>query len=46
MELLGAMKPKELQLKMANGKTLEIAQVDPSSANNFVNKVRNGRLKE
>ena len=45
-DLLASMKPKELQLKMANGKTLEIALVDPSSANNFVNKVRNGRLKE
>jgi hypothetical protein len=45
-DLLASMKPKELQIKMANGKTLEIALVDPSSANNFVNKVRNGRLKE
>ena len=45
-DLLGSMKPKELQIKMANGKTLEIALVDPSSANNFVNKVKNGRLKE
>jgi len=45
-DLLASMKPKELQIKMANGKVLEIALVDPSSANNFVNKVKNGRLKE
>ena len=45
-DLLASMKVKETQIKMANGKTLEIALVDPSSANNFVNKVKNGRLKQ
>ncbi len=40
------MKAKETQIKMSNGKTLEIILVDPSSANNFVNKMKNGRLKE
>jgi len=44
-DLLASMKAKETQIKMANGKTLEIALVDPSSANNFVNKMRNGRQK-
>ncbi len=44
-DLLASMKAKETMIKMENGKTLEIALVDPSSANNFVNKVRNGRLK-
>jgi hypothetical protein len=44
-DMLAAMKPKDLMIKMPNGKTLEIALVDPSSANNFVNKVRNGRTK-
>ncbi len=45
-DLLGSMKAKETQIKMSNGKTLEIILVDPSSANNFVNKMKNGRLKE
>lgn len=44
-DLLASMKAKETMIKMGDGKTLEITLVDPSSANNFVNKVRNGRLK-
>ncbi|MFN0035306.1 MAG: hypothetical protein ACKVUS_09570 [Saprospiraceae bacterium] len=45
-DLLITLKGKETKIKMANGKTLEVVPVDPGEGSNFVNKVRNGRLKE
>ncbi len=45
-ELLAGLKGKDIKMKMANGKTLEVVPVDPAEGPKFVNKVRNGRLKE
>lgn len=45
-DLLVSLKGKDVKMKMPNGKTLEIVPVDPGEGGKFVNKVRNGRLKE
>jgi len=45
-DLLASLKGKDIKMKMENGKTLEVVPVDPAEGPKFVNKVRNGRLKE
>ena len=45
-DLLASLKGKDIKTKMPNGKTFEVVPVDPAEGPKFVNKVRNGRLKE
>lgn len=45
-ELLNSLKGKDIKTKMPNGKTIEVIPVDAGEGPKFVNKVRNGRLKE
>ncbi|MFN0216228.1 MAG: hypothetical protein ACKVT2_18365 [Saprospiraceae bacterium] len=45
-DLLASLKGKDIKMKMADGKTLEVVPVDAAEGPKFVNKVRNGRLKD
>ncbi len=42
-EILGAMKPKDLQVKMPDGETYEVIPVNQSGAAAFVSRVKEGR---
>ncbi len=44
-DMLIAMKPKDLQVKMPDGQTYEIVAANPSLADAFVNRVKAGRVK-
>lgn len=45
-DMLIAMKPKDLQVKMPDGQTYEIVPANPSLADAFVNRVKAGRTKQ
>ena len=45
-DMLLAMKPKDLQIKMPDGQTYEIVPANPSLADAFVNRVKAGRTKQ
>lgn len=46
-ELLFSLKGKDIKAKLPSGKTLEVVPIeDQGEGNKFVNKVRNGRIKE
>ncbi len=42
-DALQSMKPKELSIKQADGETYEIQYVEPTTAERFINRVREGR---
>ncbi len=46
LALLNSLKGKDIKMKMPNGKTIEVIPVDAGEGPKFVNKVKNGRLKE